>query len=44
MMILENGILVTGIIIKIDGSGRFAMVLFGVLFSIMGSFMQFTKK
>lgn len=44
MMILGNGILVAGIINEIDGIGRFAMILFGVLFSIIGSCMSFKKK
>ena len=44
MMILGNGILVAGIISEIDGIGRFAMILFGVLFSIVGSIISFTNK
>lgn len=44
LMILGNGILVTGIITEIDGIGRFAMILFGVVFSVIGSCMSFEKK
>lgn len=44
LMILGNGILVAGIIESIDGVGRFAMILFGVLFSIIGGCLSFNKK
>lgn len=44
MMILGNGILVVGIISEIDGIGRFAMILFGALFSIVGGCISFKKK
>lgn len=44
MMILGIGIFVDGIITSIDGIGRFAMILFGTIFSIIGSIMQFEKK
>lgn len=44
LIILGNGILVAGIIDEIDGIGRFAMILFGVLFSIIGGCMSFEKK
>ena len=38
------GILVAAVITEMDGIGRFAMLLFGVLFSLIGSFMSFSKK
>lgn len=44
MIIFGNGILVAGIISEIDGIGRFVMILFGVLFSIIGGCMSFSKK
>lgn len=44
MTLFGNGILVAGIINEIDGIGRFAMIFFGLLFSIIGSFMSFKKK
>ena len=44
LTILGSGILVAGIINEIDGIGRFAMILFGVVFSMVGSFMSFEKK
>ena len=44
LMILGNVILVAGIIDGIDGIGRFAMILFGVLFNMLGGFMGFDKK
>ena len=44
LTILGSVILVAGIINEIDGIGRFAMILFGVLFSIIGSFIPFEKK
>ena len=37
MMILGIGILDWGIITEIDGIGRFAMLLFGTIFTIIGS-------
>ena len=43
MMILGNGILIEGIIIGIDGIGRFAMILFGLTFSIIGSIIPLEK-
>ena len=43
-MILEIGILDYGIITEIDGIGRFAMILFGTLFSIIACLMSFNKK
>lgn len=44
MMILGIGILVDGIITEIDGIGRFAMIVFGVTFSVIGSVISFEKK
>lgn len=44
MIFWGNGILVAGIISEIDGIGRFAMILFGVLFSVIGGCMSFNKK
>ena len=44
MIILEIGILDWGIITEIDGIGRFAMILFGTLFSIIACLMSFNKK
>lgn len=44
LMILGIGILDYGIITEIDGIGRFAMILFGTLFSIIACLMSFTKK
>ena len=43
-MILGIGILDYGIITEIDGIGRFAMILFGTLFSIIACLMSFNKK
>ena len=44
LMILGIGILDYGIITEIDGIGRFAMILFGTLFSIIACLMSFNKK
>ncbi len=44
LMILGIGILDYGIITEIDGIGRFAMILFGTLFSIIACLMPFDKK
>ncbi len=44
LMILGVGILDYGIITGIDGIGRFAMILFGTMFSIMGCVIPFKKK
>ena len=44
LMILGIGILDYGIITEIDGIGRFAMILFGTLFSIIACLMAFNKK
>lgn len=44
LMILGIGILDYGIITEIDGIGRFAMILFGTLFSIIACLMSFIKK
>lgn len=41
--LLGIGILVSGIITEIDGIGRFAMILFGTIFSIVGSLIEFKK-
>lgn len=44
MTVIGNGILVAGIINEIDGIGRFVMIVFGLIFSFIGSFMSFNKK
>ena len=44
LMILGIEILDYGIITEIDGIGRFAMILFGTLFSIIACLMSFNKK
>lgn len=44
LMILGIGILDYGIITEIDGIGKFAMILFGTLFSIIACLMSFNKK
>lgn len=44
LMILGIGILDYGIITEIDGIGRFAMILFGTLFSIIACLISFNKK
>lgn len=44
LMILGIGILDYGIITEIDGIGKFAMILFGTMFSIMGCVIPFEKK
>lgn len=44
LMILGIGILDYGIITEIDGIGRFAMILFGTLFTIIASLISFDKK
>ncbi len=44
LMILGIGILDYGIVTEIDGIGRFAMILFGTLFSIIACLMSFNKK
>lgn len=44
LMILGIGILDYGIITEIDGIGRFAMILFGTLFSIIACLMSFNKQ
>ena len=44
LMILGIVILDYGIITEIDGIGRFAMILFGTLFSIIACLMSFNKK
>ena len=43
LMILGIGILDYGIITEIDGIGKFAMILFGTLFSIIACLMSFNK-
>ena len=44
LMILGIGILDYGIITKIDGIGKFAIILFGTIFTIIASFISFDKK
>lgn len=44
LMILGIGILDYGIITEIDGIGRFAMILFGTLFSLVACLISFDKK
>lgn len=43
LMILGIGILDFGIITEIDGIGRFAMILFGTLFSVIACIIPFKK-
>lgn len=42
--LLGCSILVFGIITEVDGIGRFAIVVFGVAFSLSGSFMGWKNK
>jgi hypothetical protein len=44
LMILGIGILDYGIITEIDGIGRFAIILFGILFSVVSCLVSFDKK
>ena len=44
LMILGIGILDYGIITEIDGIGRFAIILFGTLFSVASCLVSFYKK
>ena len=44
LRILGIGILDYGIITEIDGIGRFAMILFGTLFSVVACLISFDKK
>ena len=44
LMILGIGILDYGIIPEIDGIGRFAIILFGTLFSVVSCLVSFDKK
>ncbi len=44
LMILGIGILDYGIITEIDGIGRFAMILFGTLFSIIACLISFNNE
>ena len=44
LMILGIGILNYGIITEIDGIGRFAIILFGTLFSVIACLLSFDKK
>ena len=44
MMILGIGILDWGIITEIDGIGRFAIILFGTVFSAIACLIPFKKK
>lgn len=43
-MIFGIGILDYGIITEINGIGRFAMILFGTLFSIITCLISFSKE
>lgn len=43
MMIFGIGILDWGIITEIDGIGRFAMILFGTLFSVIACIIPLKK-
>ena len=43
-MLFGIGILDYGIITEIDGIGRFAMILFGTLFSAIACLISFDKK
>ena len=36
-------IFVSAIINEVDGIGRFAMILFGTVFAIVGSFLRWTR-
>ena len=40
----KNTILDYGIITEIDGIGRFAIILFGILFSVVSCLVSFDKK
>ncbi len=44
LMLFGIGILDYGIITEIDGIGRFAMILFGTLFSVIACLISFDKK
>lgn len=44
LMILGIGILDYGIITEIDGIGKFAMILFGTIFSVIACLISFDKK
>ena len=44
LMILGIGILDYGIIIETDWIGRFSMILFGTIFTIIGSIISFDKE
>ena len=44
MMILGIGTLDYGIITEIDGIGRFAMILFGTVISVIACLLSFDKK
>ncbi len=44
LMIFGIGILDYGIITEIDGIGRFAMILFGTLFTVIACLISFDKK
>ncbi len=43
LLVLGVIILDMGIITEIDGIGRFAMILFGTVFSIVGGLLSFQK-
>ena len=43
LMILGIGILDYGIITECDGIGRFAIILFGTLFSVVSCLVSFDK-
>lgn len=44
LMILGIGILDYGIVTEIDGIGKFAMILFGTIFSVIACLISFDKK
>ena len=44
LIILGVGILDYGIITEIDGIGRFAIILFGTLFSVVACFLPFSQE
>ena len=44
LMFLGIGILDYGIITGIDGIGKFAMILFGTLFSVIACLISFDRK
>ena len=44
LILFGVGILDYGVITEIDGIGRFAMILFGSLFSIIACFLPINRK